>query len=83
VRGISVPADAIVATAEGFNEVEDRMPLLKRIHVHYDITLPGVDGETVTRALSRHVEKCPTARSLQGSVAVTWTAELNGTRVEA
>ena len=68
--------DAISATAEGFNEMVDRMPLLTRIHVGYTLRLPeGAAGEKVERALQTHVAKCPTARSLEGAVEVTWSVE--------
>jgi uncharacterized OsmC-like protein len=61
---------------EGFNEVRDRIPVLTRIHVHYDLHIPEGARETVDRALSRHVEKCPTAASLRGAVEVSWSAEI-------
>lgn len=62
--------------AEGINEVRDRIPVLTRIHVHYALRIPPGTRETVDRALSRHVEKCPTAASLQGAVDVTWSADI-------
>jgi len=31
----------------------------------------------VDRALARHQEKCPTAASLRGAVAVSWSAEID------
>lgn len=68
--------DAIACTAEGFNEVVDRVIVLTRIEVRYTIRLPeGADREKVDRALETHVSKCPTARSLEGAVAVSWTAD--------
>lgn len=77
MRGISLENDAIRATAEGRNDVVDRVVVLTRIDVHYDITLPpGTDREKVDRALATHVEKCPTARSLVGAVEVHWTADI-------
>ena len=71
-------ADAIRCTAEGTNEVVDRVIVLTRIHVHYTIRLPeGADREKADRALETHVAKCPTARSLAGAVEVTWTADVS------
>lgn len=68
--------DAIACTAEGYNEVVDRVIVLTRIEVHYTIRLPeGADREKVDRALETHVAKCPTARSLEGAIAVSWTAD--------
>ena len=76
MRGISLPSDAIRARAEGTNEMRDKLPVLTRIHVHYDLTIPSGSRETVDRALARHAEKCPTAVSLQGAVDVTWSADI-------
>ena len=69
--------DAISVTAEGVNEVVDRIVTLTRIHVHYTIRLPaGAPRDKVDRALSTHVAKCPTAASLKGAVEVTWSADV-------
>ncbi|MXW15994.1 MAG: hypothetical protein F4139_12210 [Gemmatimonadetes bacterium] len=71
--------DAISVEAEGVNEVVDRMVVLTKIHAHYTIRLPGgAPREKVDRALATHVAKCPTARSLEGAVEVTWSAEVAG-----
>ena len=71
--------DAISVEAEGTNEVVDRMVVLTKIHAHYTIRLPeGAPREKVDRALATHVAKCPTARSLEGAVEVTWSADVAG-----
>ena len=70
-------ADAISVRAEGFNEVVDKIVVLTRIHVHYTLRLPpGAPRDKVDRALDTHVSKCPTARSLQGAVEVSWSADI-------
>ncbi len=72
-----MPDGDIRCTAEGTNEVVDRVIVLTRIHVHYTIRLPeGADREAVDRALASHVSKCPTAVSIRDSVAIDWTAEV-------
>jgi len=77
VRGISLAPEAITATAEGTNEMVDRIPLLRRIHVHYVLRLPpDTPRERVERALDTHVARCPTARSLEGSVEISWSADV-------
>lgn len=77
MRGISVPDGDISCTAEGTNEVVDRIILLTKIHVHYTIRLPeGADQEKVDRSLATHVSKCPTAQSIKDSVEVTWSADV-------
>ena len=77
MRGISLAPDAIVSSAEGTNEMVDRIPLLRRIHVHYTLRLPeGAPRDKVDRALATHVDKCPTALSLKGAVEITWSADI-------
>ena len=69
--------DAIDARAEGFNELVDKIVVLTRIHVHYTLRLPpGAPRDKVDRALTTHVSKCPTAKSLEGAVEVTWTVDI-------
>ena len=72
--------DAISATAEGFNEMIDRVPTLTRVHVHYALTVPAeAPREKVERALETHVAKCPTAQSIKDAVEITWTAAVEET----
>jgi len=76
VRGVRLPSDNIRSHAEGINEMRDRIPVLTGIHVRYTIRIPEGTRETVDRALSRHVDKCPTAQSLKEAVTISWTAEI-------
>ena len=76
MRGIQVDNDAISCTAEGTNEVVDRIIVLTKIHVHYTLRMPsGAPEDKVSRALGTHVSKCPTAQSIKDSVEITWTAD--------
>ena len=69
--------DALSCTAEGTNEVVDRIIVLTKIHVHYTLRLPsGAARDKVDRALETHVSKCPTAQSIKDSVEITWTADV-------
>lgn len=61
---------------EGHNEVRERIPVLTRVHVSYRLRIPPGSREVVERALSRHVDKCPTAQTLEGAVEVTWEAAI-------
>jgi len=76
VRGIVLDEDGVAATAEGTNEMVDRIVMLRRIHVRYRLRLP-VDApmDKVERALETHAAKCPTARSLEGAVEFTWSVD--------
>ena len=80
MRGISLSPDQIVARARGINEARDRIPVLTRIEVDYELDIGDADREVVDRALSRHVDKCPTAQSLKGAVEVSWTATIRPDR---
>lgn len=78
VRGIPMDMDALSARAEGGNEIVDRVIVLTGIHVHYMVRVPeGASREKVDRALETHARKCPTARSLEGAVKVTWSADVD------
>lgn len=76
VRGIKLDSEAITARVEGVNEVRDRVPLLTKVHVHYTLRIPAGSREVVDRALATHQAKCPTARSLEGAVQVSWSADI-------
>jgi uncharacterized OsmC-like protein len=75
-RGIQLEQDAIRASVTGTNEVRDGVITLTRVDVHYELRIPPGTREAVDRALSRHRDRCPTARSLAGAVEVAWTAEV-------
>jgi uncharacterized OsmC-like protein len=75
-RGIRLAPDAIRADAEGRNEIVDGIVRLTRIDIAYRLAIPPGSRATVERALARHREKCPTARSLEGAIAVEWTADI-------
>jgi len=76
VRQVSLPPEDIAADVEGINELVDGIPTLTRIRVHYRLRVPAGSRQVVDRALSRHQDKCPTARSLTGAVEIDWTAEI-------
>ena len=50
--------------------------MLTEVRMHYRLRIPPGTREAVDRALSRHVERCPTAASLRGAVMVSWEAEV-------
>jgi uncharacterized OsmC-like protein len=77
VRQVFVEPGAIHAEVEGVNEVVDNLPVLREIRIHYRLRVPRDARERVDRALGRHQEKCPTAATLKGCVAVSWTAEIH------
>ena len=77
MRGVKLPNDHVRAGVEGFNEMQDKIPLLTRIHIHYRIQVsPDTPRDKVDRALETHVSKCPTAQSIKKAVEITWTADI-------
>jgi uncharacterized OsmC-like protein len=75
-RGIELGADDIRADVSGTNELREGIVVLTRIDIHYTLRVPQGSREAVDRALARHRDKCPTAQSLVGAVAVEWTADI-------
>jgi organic hydroperoxide reductase OsmC/OhrA len=75
-RGVRLSSEQISAEVEGVNEVVDGLIVLTRVNVHYRLRIPPGSRETVERLLSKHQDKCPTARTLRGCVQVTWTADI-------
>jgi len=75
-REVHLGPDDVVAEVEGVNEVRGKVPVLTEIRVHYRIRVPEEDRATVEKVLSRHQEFCPSARTLEGAVEVSWTADL-------
>jgi uncharacterized OsmC-like protein len=78
-RGIHLEPDALRAEVAGTNDVVDRIIMLTRIDIRYTLRIPAGAGEIVERALARHQEKCPTARSLHPAVAIHWSADISET----
>jgi uncharacterized OsmC-like protein len=52
-------------------ETEDRVLVIKRIHVRYHLKAPTEQREAAERAHGAHQSRCPVARTLQGAVAIT------------
>ena len=76
VRGISLAPDAISAVAHGSNELVDGVITLTGIEVVYSLRIAASTRDAVNRALERHQQKCPMARSLEGAVKVSWRADI-------
>lgn len=83
VRQVKLEPENVRCEAEGLHEIRDGLPVLTEIRVRYRLRIRPGSRETVERALARHGEKCPTAASLRGAVAVNWTAELEETAATA
>ncbi len=75
VRGIPSYPEKLSAAVEG--DIEDVNGVMKitRIRIHYTIKLPAGKREEVQRALDVHERGCPAAMSVNGCIAVEWTAD--------
>ena len=75
-RGVKLSGSDLIADAIGEMEVRDGLPVLTAITIRYTLRIPAGTRELVERALSRHMEKCPTAATLRGAVEVRFTADI-------
>lgn len=75
-REVHLEPDDLVAEVEGVNELRDKVPVLTELRVHYRMRIPEGSRETVEKILSRHQDYCPSARTLEGSVQISWTADI-------
>jgi organic hydroperoxide reductase OsmC/OhrA len=58
--------------AVGEVEVEDKVLVIKRIHVRYELRVaPDSDRAAIERAHNAHAAHCPVARSIGGCVDIT------------
>jgi uncharacterized OsmC-like protein len=58
-------------------EVEDKVLVIKRIHVRYQLRVgPGADRAAIDRAHGAHPSRCPVARSIGGSIDITTELEV-------
>lgn len=76
VRQVSLPPEDIVAEVEAINELVEKIPTLTEVRIRYRLRIPAGTREVVDRALASHQSKCPTARSLEGAVRVSWEAQI-------
>jgi uncharacterized OsmC-like protein len=52
-------------------ETEDRVLVIRRIHVRYHLKLRSEQHEAAERAHAAHQQHCPVARTLRAAVAIT------------
>ncbi len=49
--------------------------MIRRIHVRYELEVPGEARQTVERVLAVHAGACPVARSIGGCVDISTDVE--------
>jgi organic hydroperoxide reductase OsmC/OhrA len=62
--------------AIGEIETEDRVLVIKRIHVRYRLAVAEEHRAEAERVHSFHARYCPVARSLEGGIAVSTELDL-------
>ena len=60
-----------MAEAHGEVEIEDKVLVLKRIHVVYTIHAPESARETIERVHGVHHKSCPVYRSIGSAIEIT------------
>jgi uncharacterized OsmC-like protein len=67
----------LVGEATGEIETEDKVLVIRRIHVKYLLRLdPEADRAAVQRAFDHHMGRCPVYRSIHRAIDVTTELEL-------
>ncbi len=67
--------DDLETKVEGEVEKEDGVLVLKRVRATFHVNVPEHSHETVERVAQLAIDKCPVARSIGGSIAVSTAVE--------
>ncbi|TMF68851.1 MAG: hypothetical protein E6I15_15315 [Chloroflexi bacterium] len=71
-RGIDAAAGRLTSEAEGEVYVEDRVLVIKKIHVQYTLRgCPHDKREAAERAHSHHASRCPVAKSIEKAIEIS------------
>ncbi len=70
-RGIPAGEGYLAADVLGEIEKEDKVLVVKRIHVTYHLKAEADRRSTAERVLGFHAEACPLARSISSCVTIT------------
>jgi len=70
-RGISAAGGRLVAEAIGEIETEDKVLVIKRIHVKLRLKAAPEQRETIERVHGMFADRCPVYRSLRGSIEMS------------
>ena len=70
-RKIPAGEGRLSAEAVGEVELDDKVLVLRRIHVNYQLVVRPEQLEAALRAHQFHKDSCPMARSLRGSIEIT------------
>ncbi|TMD68308.1 MAG: OsmC family protein [Chloroflexi bacterium] len=77
-RKIEAGEGHLTSEAEGDVEVEDRVLVIKRIRVRYQLSgCPADKRDAARRAHEHHASRCPVYRSIGGCIDITTTLEFS------
>ena len=76
MRGVKTSDGRLTSEVTGEAEWEERVLVVKRIHVHYRLAGEDADRELVERVHGFHASKCSMARSVSGAIDVTTSYDL-------
>jgi uncharacterized OsmC-like protein len=63
--------ERLTGLGRGEIELEDKVLVIKRIHVVYELVAPESARQTIERVHGFHREKCPVYRSLAKAIEIT------------
>ena len=69
-RQIPSYPDKLTADVEGFIEAVDGKPLITRIKVHYNLTVPKGKKAEAERAIGIHEQHCPVSQSVRRGIEI-------------
>jgi uncharacterized OsmC-like protein len=71
-RGIDASGGRLTSDAEGEVYVEDKVLVIKKIHVRYLLKgCPDDKREAAERAHSFHASRCPVAKSIEKAIEIS------------
>lgn len=75
-RGISTLPNKLTTRVEADIEQVDRMIVLSRVRLEYQVQVPKGKRAEAERAVEVHHHGCPVYRSLQRGIQVEWSANI-------
>lgn len=76
-RGISTVPNKLTTKVEADIEQVDRMIVLSRVRLEYQVTVPRGKRAEAERAIEVHHKGCPVYQSLQRGIQVDWSASIS------
>ncbi|NCF66406.1 MAG: OsmC family protein [Anaerolineaceae bacterium] len=75
-REIPTGEGLLFSEATGEVELEEKVMVIRRIHVRYHLKIDPAKREVAERVLGFHADYCPVARTIRDCVAITTSLEM-------